>query len=105
LVVAPNEVNEYRERFFDLMTFVARVFPYGFRTSKKGITTRKARFEAIAVGSYLALKERPELASLTPAVDWLSSEEFQEVTGSDGANAIGRLKARFNFVKDRLLEN
>jgi hypothetical protein len=103
--VAPNEVDEYRERFFDLMTFVTRVFPYGFRTSKKGITTRKARFEAIAVGSYLALKERPELAGLTPAVDWLSGEKFREVTGSDGANAIGRLKSRFNFVKGHLLEN
>lgn len=101
---SPNDVGVYRQRFFDTMTFIERVFPYGFRSSKNGITTRKARFEAIAVGSYLALKKCPDLINHTPAVNWLAENEFKSVTGSDGANAIGRLQNRLTFVRDRLLQ-
>lgn len=101
---SPQEIDVYKQRFLETMAFVDRIFPYGFRSSKKGITTRKARFEAIAVGSYLALREQPKLKNASPAVSWLAGDDFKTVTGSDGANAIGRLQKRLTFVRDRLLD-
>lgn len=92
----------YRERFGRTMEFVRDVFPYGFRRTASGNATPRARFEAIAIGSWLALKERPDLVP-TGVVDWLEGAEFQAVTGSDGANAIARLSERMDFVKRHLL--
>ncbi len=100
----PISIGEYRQRFIDTMSFVARVFPLGFRRTAKGTATPRARFEAIAIGSYLALRQRPELANQVIQIDWLNSENFSTVIGSDGANAIGRLKRRLHFVRDHLLE-
>ena len=100
----PNAVEAYRQRFLHTMAFVQRVFPFGFRRNPRGIATPRARFEAIAIGSYLALKERPALATADIDVEqWLSSKEFKSIISSDGANVISRLRARLHFVRDRLL--
>lgn len=98
----PTLADTYRERFTTTMAFVNEVFPYGFRRTPRGNATPRARFEAIAIGSWLALKAQP---NLTPhdVTDWLTGTEFREVTGSDGANAIARLKDRMTFVQRRLL--
>ena len=100
----PTLVDTYRQRFLEVLTFVQRVFPMGFRRTAKGTATPRSRFEAIAIGSYLALRARPELATVTPGVgDWIVSRDFQAVIGSDGANAIARLRRRLDFVRDRLV--
>lgn len=97
-------IQEYRQRFENTINFVAKVFPYGFKRSPRGRASPRARFESIAVGSYLALKQEPALHPDPEVVkSWIESKEFSDVTGSDGANAISRLKGRINFVKDRLL--
>lgn len=97
--------DRYRARFQESVDFIERVFPYGFRRSHKGKATPRARFEAIAVGSRLALDIRPSLvndnvADVTP---WLTSDAFTKVTGSDGANAVARLRERTGFVRNQLL--
>lgn len=108
----PALETEYCKVFYETMDFISRVFPYGFRKSAKGEATPRARFEAIAIGSYLAIKENPEI--LTTNLDlnveaWLiknhdNQGEFDNVVGSDGANSIARLRGRIEFVRDRLLE-
>jgi len=35
--------------------------------------------------------------------DWITSEEFIKITGSDGANAKSRLHGRINYVKVKLV--
>lgn len=86
------------------MKFISRNFSLGFRRSANGRISPRSRFEAIAIGSYLALKERPELANTQISVEgWLGSKEFKDATGADGANAKKRLTGRINFVRDRLL--
>ena len=86
------------------MAFVARVFPYGFRRVPNGMATPRARFESIAVGSYLALQEHPELgAKHIDVTPWHLGEDFREVTGSDGANVASKLRRRLHFVRDKLL--
>lgn len=92
----------YRERFTKTMDFVDRVFPYGFRKTPKGKATPRARFEAIAIGSYLALHSNPDLDP-GPVTEWLDGDDFKSVTGSDGANAIARLRERMAFVQQKLL--
>lgn len=105
IVNDPTLVDRYRVRFEEAIDFITRVFPYGFRRNAKGKATPRARFEAVAVGSRLALDERPALANenIGDVLPWLTSEEFTRVTGSDGANAVARLRERTGFVRDRLL--
>lgn len=96
----------YRDRFRSTMDQVERIFPYGFRRKANGSATPRTRFEAIALGTYFALAERPALAqqaAIDPA-QWLESDEFTDVIGSDGANAVFRLRSRMNFVKEKLVE-
>lgn len=95
----------YRARFEKVIDFVANHFPYGFKRSLKGRASTRARFEAIAIGSELALRQKPDLTP-DPAVvkSWIEDSEFADVTGSDGANAIARLKGRIGYVENHLLE-
>ncbi len=100
----PTDVASYRQRFLSTMQFVQQKFPLGFRRTEKGKVTPRARFESIAIGSYLALQKQPNLAEHLASVEtWLDKKEFKEVTGADGANAIGRLRTRIHFVRDHLL--
>ena len=100
----PQAVGEYRQRFTDTMTFIQRIFPYGFRRAPTGTATPRTRFEAIAIGSSLALQQRPTLATQTVDVtQWLNGDDFKNIIGSDGANVTSRLRGRLHFVRDRLL--
>ncbi|MFD4912762.1 DUF262 domain-containing protein [Streptomyces virginiae] len=105
---SPSLADDYRRRFWEMLDFVERVFPYGFRKSGTGNATPRARFEAIAIGSSLALRDSPEIASRDRSeigVDsWIQGPEFMKITGSDGANARSRLEGRINFVRDRLIQ-
>ena len=95
----------YRARFAEMVEFVTAIYPYGFKRKARAKATPRARFEAIAIGSYLAIRERPQLRAARPDVSsWLESGQFAAITGADGANAIARLRKRIGFVKDRLLE-
>ncbi len=101
----PSLESDYRARFAAMVSFVARVYPYGFGRRARANATPRARFEAIAIGSYLALKERPRLGADNPDVlSWLESAAFIDITGADGANAVESLRNRIKFVTDRLLE-
>ena len=100
----PSLIENYRARFEAMVAFIAANFPHGFRRTATGKVSPRARFEAIAVGVYLALQARPGLASQRVDVtDWINADEFSQITGSDGANAIARLRTRMEFVRDHLL--
>lgn len=100
-----NLVETYRQRFLDTIAFVKKAFPWGFRRTATGKATPRARFEAIAIGSYLAIRQKSELRDNIPCVEGWLGKEFTDITGSDGANAIARLRGRMNFVRDHLLED
>jgi hypothetical protein len=104
LTADPALVQKYRRRFVNTMAFVKKAFPLGFRRTPGGKATPRARFEAIAVGSFLAMKEDQALATKKiDATSWVTGKEFGTVIGSDGANAISRLRGRLEFVRDHLL--
>lgn len=95
--------NKLRADFEDMLDFVWKYFPYGFKKSPNARTTPRVRFEAIAVGVHLALKANPDLIPKDVTM-WLESEEFKEHTRSDASNNRNKVLARFEYVRDKLLE-
>ena len=96
--------EQYTERFLRVMSFIQKTFPYGFRKSPAGKVSPRARFEGIAIGSYLALEKKPSLEpSLDVGTALVEDPKFGEIIRSDGANAISKLEGRMHFVRDRLL--
>lgn len=101
----PNFIVRLREEFDSMITFVDSAFPNGFRKSPTGNQVPRVRFEAIAVGSALAIRAQPALADDPIAeVDWADSGEFSEVTTSDAANVKSKLLGRISYVFSRLTE-
>ncbi|HZG45539.1 MAG TPA: DUF262 domain-containing protein [Allosphingosinicella sp.] len=87
-----------------MLQFVAENFRYGFRKSKNNIRIPRVRFEAIAVGTALALRQKPNLkADPTEVAEWAYGDEFTALVTSDGANSRPRITARIEFVRDHLL--
>jgi len=97
-----EKVSELISIFEQTMLFSKDHFPYGFRKTKGSKTTPRVRFEALAVGIALALKEN---AGLSPGniSEWLFSEQFKTHTTADAANSKPRVKARIEYVRDQLL--
>lgn len=94
--------KEHYQEAFDLMVeFIKINYPIGFRKELNSNSTPRVRFEAISVGTYLALNENPELEK--PNLEWLKSEGFKIQTTADSSNNPGRLKSRIEFVRDGLL--
>lgn len=102
----PTLVQDYRARFIRMIAFISANTPHGFRKTATSKTTPRVRFEALAIGSYLAMRDRPALFAdgpQTPMANWLDSADFLGVTTSDGANVQSKLRARIGFVHERLL--
>lgn len=102
--LSPDLIDEYKNRFTSMVEFVVKNFEYGFARNTNKITPR-VRFEALAVGSYLALKEKPELLNMPINLDWLHSDEFDFHTTTHGSNNSNKLKNRIEYVKEQLLRN
>jgi len=102
----PDLVDTYEQRFSRVLDFVNRTFPLGFRKLDGAKTTPRVRFEAIAIGTDLALRERPEIFDKDIDVSsWIDSPEFKEITTSDAANVKSKIEARFEFVHKALLDD
>lgn len=94
--------QQYEMDFIGMLNFVQKHFQFGFAKSQNATTTPRVRFEAISVGVALALRAYPNLE--VKNVDWLNSEEFKVLTTSDASNNEGKLVARVEYVRDRLIE-
>lgn len=94
--------DEYLKEFKGMLEFVDKNFPYGFAKSKNAKSTPRVRFEAIAVGVALALRENEKL--LVNNVDWIESDEFRIHTTSHASNSPNRVTGRIEYVRDMLLE-
>lgn len=100
--MSPARLTSMESEFDRMLTFVDHHFESGFAKASSHKTTPRVRFEAIAVGSALALKEEPELDP-GPPEEWLESEEFRNLTTSGSSNSRPRVVARIEFVRDQLL--
>jgi len=93
-----------KNEFEIMLEFVKNYFPHGFRKGTNNKSVPRVRFEALAVGVTLALRENPNLIPQN-VTDWLESEEFKTHTVSDASNSNPRVVGRIEFVRDRLLGN
>lgn len=88
--------------FFSSMKFVDANFPYGFGKGPSAKSTPRVRFEALAVGVNLALRENKSLVTGSVKA-WLESAEFRILTTTHASNSGPRLRDRVHFVRDNLL--
>ena len=91
----------FKKEFERMLEFVDRYFEFGFRKTKGAKSTPRVRFEAIAVGVGLALRENPHLEP--QSMEWLDSKEFKIHTTSHASNSKTRLAGRVEYVRDALL--
>lgn len=103
-------LNKYQQSFdkdsmvndFESMLNFASKLPYGFRKGPNHNSVPRVRFEALAVGISLALKENPDLE--VGDLTWLNSEEFIKHTRSDASNSRVKVINRIHYVRDSLLD-
>ncbi|MCH9674573.1 MAG: DUF262 domain-containing protein [Gammaproteobacteria bacterium] len=99
----PNIVNEMRCEFEQMLAFVRATFPKGFRKTSNARTVPRVRFEAIAVGAALALRENPGLAVNAKEVEQrMEAVGFDKIVVSDGANVRSKLEGRIDLGKSIL---
>lgn len=103
-----KEVNETKiaemSAEFDLvMEFIHTHQPTAFFRTEKTKQVPRVRFEAISVGTCLALRERPSLVPTN--FEWLAAPSFLDMIRTDASNSGPRLQGRIEYVRDQLLAN
>lgn len=93
--------DEKLEEFTKTFNFIKDNIPNGLRKSENSNTIPRVRFEALTVGTNLALKENPNLEPNYQ--EWINSDEFVKWTTSDAANNKSKVIGRIEFVRDKLL--
>lgn len=99
-----NKKKELTDKFNEVVAFVNKNFKYKFSKSHNNQVSRMY-FEAISVGTYLALKENPKLAcSIETTETWLRKNDFKQViSGKYETHTPQRIKERIEFVRNMLL--
>lgn len=95
------DATYYANTFNEMLRFIKKTFQYGFRKNASNKSVPRIRFECMAVGAALALKENSELCPSD--VEWLYSKEFGYLTRSDASNSRVKVRNRIHFVRDNLL--
>jgi hypothetical protein len=93
--------GELQAEWDRMLAFVQDHFENGFSKKQGHSRTPRVRFEAIAVGSALALRIKPDL--IPNSMAWVESDEFRQLMRSDASNSRPKLVARIHFVRDHLL--
>lgn len=97
-----DKKNELEKEFLDMLEFVQNCFPNGFRKSATSKSVSRIRFEAMSVGSSLALAEDPSISSTNNY--WAYEDaDFLAMIRSDASNSRPKIKKRIEFVKNKLL--
>lgn len=93
----------FSDEFKTTVKYISRNYPQGIFKNKRGQTPR-VRFEALAVGTFLALQENNNPKIDEKFIDrMVGTEEFKKLTTSDGSNSPKKVAARIEFVKNYLL--
>ena len=98
-----NESYETEEAdFLNMLNFAEHLLKNGFRRTETAKTTPRVRFETLSVGIHLALQEKKDL-TIPNDLSWMESDEFMKHTRSDASNSKPKVKARIEYVRDKLL--
>jgi uncharacterized protein with ParB-like and HNH nuclease domain len=101
-----QEKKDKREKFERMVNFVSDNFKYGF-SKKQGQDVSRILFEAISVGTHLALEEKKPLI-LKKQIEvqyFFTDREFSRAaTGQYRTHSTENLNKRIEFVKNRIIE-
>lgn len=98
----PNTFSRMKDEFYAMLDFVETNFPTGFRQGKKkDRTTTRIKFESLAVGISLALRQQPKIQPLT--VEFLDSLEFKQYTDGNSSTSRNKVVRRIEYVRDQIL--
>lgn len=97
-----NTLQSMKNEFYSMLDFVERYFPAGFRQGKnKDRTTTRIKFESLAVGIALGLRQQDNLQPAS--VDFIDSQEFREYTSSNASSSRNKVIRRIEYVRDQIL--
>jgi Protein of unknown function DUF262 len=96
-----KDLERMRGEFFSTMDFLYSNAHASFYRTAKSATLPRVRFEAISVGTCLALRENPELSDVD--MSWVWGDELQQLVRTDASNSGPRLRDRVEFVRNQLL--
>lgn len=101
----PDLIRRMRSEFERMLELVPQLFPNGFRKNATANTIPRVRFEAIATGTALALRQNENL-DITPAqvATRMKEKEFDKIVVSDGANVRSKLEGRIGLVRSILID-
>ena len=101
-----EEADEKYTSLIKVLDFVNENFENGF-SKKRNQGVSRVFFEAISVGTFLALKEKPNLkANKSNIQNWIRDKEFKAITsGKYKTHVPEKILQRINFVKDKLLNS
>lgn len=89
-----------------MLNTIEKYFEFGF---SKNLLPQVSRiyFEALSVGTHLALKESPTFTTNKASVKkWINSSNFKStISGKYHTHVPQRISQRILFVKNNLLEN
>jgi hypothetical protein len=86
-----------------MLKFISTNCPNGFVRKKGHVKTPRVRFEALAVGTALALRKNPNLK--VENMDWVNDENdpFHKMATAGSSNSRPKIKRRIEYVRNRLL--
>lgn len=100
----PELTERMRSEFKRMLTLVPQLFPNGFRKNATANTIPRVRFEAIATGTALALRQNEKLdVTAEQVVARMKEKEFDKIVVSDGANVRSKLEGRIGLVRSILV--
>jgi hypothetical protein len=100
--LTPDAIDELRNEFDRTMQFVSENYRIAFYRGERSKRVPRVRFEAVAIGTNLALRQNPNL--IVTNLDWLVAEEFKILVRTDASNSGPKLRARIEYIRDSLLQ-
>jgi hypothetical protein len=103
-----EEESQKMRNFEQMLVFVEKTFPSGFKKYHDSDSTPRPYFEAISVGSHLALKQKPDLV-ITDL--WQTGEKntqsysFRIPVGRYQTHKPENMQQRIDYVKEKLLSH
>ena len=97
-----QDMDRMLAEFVRTVEYIYANQPRALYKVEHGKRVPRVRFEAIAVGTNLALRVNPNLPQND--FEWLKLPEFEKLVRTDASNSGPRLRDRVEFVRNRLLE-
>lgn len=97
------EKNKKKVELTNTLHFAQNNFGISLYKNQKTKQNSRVRFEALAAGSNLAIRENPSLINQHLNITWLESNEFLKLVTTDGSNTKKKVHARIEYVKNKLL--